>query len=293
MSQMLKSSGAMGIATIVSRILGMAREMCYANFMGTSVVAGAFTLAFTIPNLFRRLLGEGALTAAFIPIFKEKEITAGEKEMWLSANAVISGMLAASALIIVLVIAGLSVVLEFDTIGLSAETRLMLRLLRVMFPYLVLVCFSAIGVGILNARGRFFVPALGPTILNLILIASVFWLAPRMGERMEEKIFALAIGVLLAGMAQATYLLPALYREGYRFEWINPWRDETVRLVVQRMVPGMMGVAAFQLNVTFTGVYSYSVDETIVASFNYAVRLMELPQGLFGLVPVFVLVSGF
>ena len=294
---MLKSSGAMGIATIVSRILGMAREICYADFMGGGVVKSAFDLAFTIPNLFRRLLGEGALTAAFIPIFKDKEIHAGEREMWRSANAVISGMLAAATAIIVAVTAGLSLVLAWDAqargIGdetrfvggfFSPETRLMLRLLRVMFPYLVLVCFSAICVGILNARGRFFIPALGPTILNLILIASVFWLAPRMGPLLEEQIFALAIGVLVAGLAQATYLLPALYREGYRFEWINPWKDETVRLVVQRMVPGMMGVAAFQLNVAFTGLYSYgAVDETIIGSFNYAVRLMELPQGVFGI----------
>ena len=81
MSQMLKSSGAMGAATLASRVLGMVREMAYARFMGDGPVAGAFTLAFTIPNLFRRLLGEGALTAAFIPIFKEKEKNATEAEM--------------------------------------------------------------------------------------------------------------------------------------------------------------------------------------------------------------------
>ena len=295
---MLKSSGAMGIATIVSRILGMAREMCYAHFMGAGVVAGAFTIAFTIPNLFRRLLGEGALTAAFIPIFKEKEIAAGEKEMWRSANAVISGMLVAATAIIAVAILGISLILamaaptpggdgEAETLFaggfLNPERVLMLRLLRVMFPYLVLVCFSAICVGILNARGRFFLPALGPTILNLILIAAVFWLAPFMGKRLEEQIFALAIGVLVAGAAQAAYLVPVLYGEGYRFEWISPWGNETVRLVVQRMVPGMMGVAAFQLNVAFTQLYTGYIDASIVAAFNYAVRLMELPQGVFGI----------
>ena len=90
MSQMLKSSGAMAAATLTSRLLGMVREMVYARFMGDGWVAGAFQLAFTVPNLFRRLLGEGALTAAFIPIFKEKERTATQPEMWRSANAVIS-----------------------------------------------------------------------------------------------------------------------------------------------------------------------------------------------------------
>src|SRR5580704_861633 len=92
MSQMLKSSGAMAAATLFSRILGMVREIVYARFMGDGWVAGAFQFAFTIPNLFRRLLGEGALTAAFIPIFKEKEKIHGEAEMWRAANAVISGL---------------------------------------------------------------------------------------------------------------------------------------------------------------------------------------------------------
>src|SRR5438045_817844 len=110
MSQMLKSSGAMSLATLVSRLLGLVREQIYARFMGTTAVAGAFQMAFTIPNLFRRLLGEGALTAAFIPIFKEKEKTAGELEMWRSANAVISGLLVASAVIVGLVMLGVSLV---------------------------------------------------------------------------------------------------------------------------------------------------------------------------------------
>ena len=94
MSQMLKSSGALASATLTSRILGMVREIVYARFMGDGPVASAFKLAFQIPNLFRRLLGEGALSAAFIPIFKAKEKTEGEREMWRSANAVISAMVA-------------------------------------------------------------------------------------------------------------------------------------------------------------------------------------------------------
>src|SRR6267154_4749254 len=111
MSQMLKSSGAMAAATLTSRVLGMVREMVYAAFMGTTWVASAFVLAFQVPNLFRRLLGEGALTAAFIPIFKHKEIIAGEREMWRSANAVISGLVAAAAVVTVLAMAGISIVL--------------------------------------------------------------------------------------------------------------------------------------------------------------------------------------
>src|ERR1700690_4009283 len=142
MSQMLKSSGAMAAATLVSRLLGMVREVVYANFMGDSRVAGAFKLAFTIPNLFRRLLGEGALTAAFIPIFKEKEKTHGEIEMWRTANAVISGLVVASAVVIALVMLGVSIALQVHEF--SQPTGLMLRLLRVMFPYMLLVCLAAV-----------------------------------------------------------------------------------------------------------------------------------------------------
>src|SRR5262249_61422699 len=91
MSQMLKSSGAMAAATLTSRVLGMVREIVYASFMGNTWVASAFMLAFQVPNLFRRLLGEGALTAAFIPIFKQKEVQEGEAEMWRAAKGVICG----------------------------------------------------------------------------------------------------------------------------------------------------------------------------------------------------------
>src|SRR5580700_562434 len=111
MSQMLKSSGAMAAATLFSRVLGMLREIVYARFMGDGWVAGAFQFAFTIPNLFRRLLGEGALTAAFIPIFKEKEKTHGEIEMWRAANAVMSGLIVFTSAVVVLLIIGVSLAL--------------------------------------------------------------------------------------------------------------------------------------------------------------------------------------
>src|SRR5688572_3417612 len=99
MSQMLKSSGAMSAATMLSRILGLARDIFYTAFMGTTWVEDAFNLAFMVPNLFRRLLGEGALTAAFIPIFKEKEKLEGDTEMWRAANAVLSGLTTAASLV--------------------------------------------------------------------------------------------------------------------------------------------------------------------------------------------------
>jgi putative peptidoglycan lipid II flippase len=281
MSQMLKSSGAMAGATLTSRVLGVVREMVYANFMGNTWVASAFQLAFQIPNLFRRLLGEGALTAAFIPIFKQKEVSQGETEMWRSACAVLSGVAAAAALVSNLAMTGIALALAAGSF--RNETRLMLQLSWLMFPYMVLVCLAAVLIGMANSRGHFFVPALGAVVLNVVMIASVLLLAPRMGTKLEQQIFGLAIGVLVAGAIQAAFQLPSLQREGFHYHWVSPWRDPTVREVVRKMLPGSIGVAAFQINVLVTQCFSFWFDPTIVATFSYSVRLMEFPQGMFGI----------
>jgi putative peptidoglycan lipid II flippase len=281
MSQMLKSSGAMAAATLTSRLLGVVREMVYAAFMGNSWVAGAFQLAFQVPNLFRRLLGEGALTAAFIPIFKQKEVKEGEAEMWRSANAVISGLVTAAAAVTALAVFAISIALAKGHF--KEETELMLVLLRIMFPYMPLVCLAAVLIGMANARGHFFVPALGAALLNVVMIASVLLIAPRMGRTLETQIRGLAIGVVLAGLAQAFFQLPSLQREGYAYEWVSPWQHPTVREVVRKMLPGSIGVAAFQINVLIISFASFWFEPTIVATFNYSVRLMEFPQGLFGI----------
>src|SRR5437016_10600832 len=166
--------------------------------------------------------------------------------MWRAANAWIYGMVVALAAIVGLVIPGISVVMaarEFE-----ANTRLMLELLRIMFPYMLVICLTAVLMGMLNARGHFFIPAAGALVLNLVMIASVLFLAPRMGRTLDRQIFGLAIGVLIAGVAQAAFQLPTLRREGFRYRWVRPWRDETVRQVVLKMIPGALGVAAFQIN---------------------------------------------
>ncbi|MGH7943245.1 MAG: murein biosynthesis integral membrane protein MurJ [Limisphaerales bacterium] len=284
---MLKSSGAMAAATLTSRILGMFREIAYMAFMNVGWVNDAFQYAFTIPNLFRRLLGEGALTAAFIPIFKEKEKIHGEAEMWRAANAVISGLIVTAALLIAVVMLLISAALGIHQF--PDKTELMLRLLRVMFPYMLLVCAAAAMMGMLNARGHFFIPAMGAAMLNVVMIASVYWLAPRFGthlrpgQRLPAQIFALAYGVLAAGVAQAAFQVPTLWKDGFRYRWVSPWRNETVRLVVNRMIPGTIGLAAFQINVAFVQLIGFFVATGVVSSFNGAVRLMELPQGMFGI----------
>ncbi|MBN9689791.1 MAG: murein biosynthesis integral membrane protein MurJ [Verrucomicrobia bacterium] len=280
MSRLLKSTGAVGAATLISRVLGFVREAVYAGFMGVGPVADAFYYAYSIPNLFRRLLGEGALTAAFIPIFKEREKTAGEAVMWDSARAVFSALLLLCGAVVVVAMIGLTGVLAWIPLGGQAE--LIVRLMRLMFPYLLFVCMTAVFIGILNARGHFFMPALGASLLNVVMIAAVFLIAPGFGSHLDSQVFGLAVGVLLAGLVQAVFQYPALHREGFRFRWVNPIGNPTVKEVIQRMAPATLGVAAYQFNVVLTQTLAVNEAKNIVSAFNYAVRLMELPQGVVG-----------
>ncbi|HWD20645.1 MAG TPA: murein biosynthesis integral membrane protein MurJ [Verrucomicrobiae bacterium] len=281
MSKLLKSSGGIGAATMLSRILGLVREFFYASFMGISPEAAAFFYAFMAPNLFRRLLGEGALTAAFIPIFKAKEKNDGETAMWRAANAVLSALVVAAGGVAVVAMIGITIALACHIW--SQETRLMLQLMRLMFPYMTLACVAAVLIGICNARGHFFIPALGAALLNVVMIASVLLLAPRLGATLSTQVFGLAIGVIVAGIAQASFQLPTLHKEGFRFQWISPWGDPIVREVLIKMIPSSIGVAAFQINVLVTQSLAFGENGPIVAIFQYAVRLMELPQGVVGL----------
>jgi putative peptidoglycan lipid II flippase len=201
--------------------------------------------------------------------------------MWRAANAVISGLVSAAALITVVAAVVITIVLTFRDF--RPETELMLKLLRLMFPYMLLACLAAVLIGMANARGHFFVPALGAVVLNIIMIASVLLLAPLMGDTLAKQMFGLAIGVVIAGLAQALFQLPSLKREGYHYGWVSPWHDPTVREVVRKMLPASLGVAAFQINVLITQSFSFWFDKSIVSTFNYSVRLMELPQGMFGI----------
>ncbi len=239
--------------------------------------------------------------------------------MWRASNAVISGLVISACVIIAVVMAGISLalawggphavtnvpdalalvhpaaatdLLDYGTTGyFSGKTILILRLLRVMFPYMLLsFCLAAAFYGHAECAGPFFHPGhggnhaeRGDDCLRSLLLAPHFGLALPKPLRLPVQIFALAYGVLAAGVAQAAFQLPTLWREGFRFHWVSPWGDETVQRVVRQMIPGTIGVAAFQINVTMVQAIAFWIDPQINASFNYAVRLMELPQGMFGI----------
>lgn len=280
MSRMLKSSGSVGAATLISRFLGFLREAVYAGFMGIGPVADAFYYAYSLPNLFRRLLGEGALTAAFIPIFKEREKNQGDVAMWRAVNAVLCALVLLLGALVVVAMGTLLLIIRY--VPLQLRTELIARLMFVMFPYVGFVCLAAVFIGLLNARGHYFMPALGAAVLNVVMIAAVYLLAPRFGATLEAQVFGLAVGVVIAGLLQAAVQWPILHREGFRFRWVNPFRDPTVREVARKMAPATLGVAAYQLNVVVTQTLAVAEARNVLSAFNYAVRLMELPQGVVG-----------
>ena len=245
-------------------------------------MASAFILAFQVPNLFRRLLGEGALTAAFIPIFKQKEVNEGEAEMWRSANAVISGLVVAAGAVTVLAVLGISLALaagQFDD-----ETQLMLRLLRLMFPYMLLVCLAAVFIGMANARGHFFVPALGAVRSQRRDDRQRAVAGPAHGTHgWSSRSSAWPSGCWWPGWPRPSSNCPASRARATATNGFRPGVTPPCAKSSQKMLPGSIGVAAFQINVLVTQCFSFWFGKSIVSSFNYSVRLMELPQGMFGI----------
>ena len=279
-SSMVRSTGALGIATMTSRVLGLVREMVFASFMGQGLVASAFFYAFTIPNMFRRLLGEGALSAAFVPLFTERLHKQGKDAAWRAANSVASASAVALVVIAALVVGGLSLTLALA--DLNDAHRLILRLTAIMFPYMIFICLAGLAMGVLNSMRHFFVPAFSPVLMNIVLISSVFVICPQFGNTLHTQVMGLAVGVLLGGAVQLAYQLPQLWREGWRPRWSLNWHDETLWQVGKLLAPSVIGVLAYQVNVIVARTLGFFVGDYVPAALNNADRLMELPQGVFG-----------
>lgn len=276
-----RSAGVVGGATLISRVLGLIRDILTAGFFGTSAAISAFVVAFQIPNLFRKLLGEGALTAAFVPVFTEYQEKQGTEAGWrvasivFSLSAVVLGAVVAAGFLVIWGVTG--------TFDLSERFLLIFRLLRIMLPYLFFICLVGLSMGILNSIRHFAVPAISPVILNLVWIASLFFLCPRFGEDPSRRIFGLAIGVLLGGVIQFGVQLPVLRKKGFPFKFILDWRDPAVRKIVLLLGPGVMGFAVFQLNTAVDGFLAMVIGGGAPAALFYGNRLVQFPLGVFGL----------
>ncbi len=280
----LTASGRVSAAIFGSRLLGLAREVVFAGLFGTGAVADAFLTAFRIPNLFRDLLAEGALTAAFVPTFTSTLKNDGEEaaerlgDLMFGGMLVLTGAMVGAALIfaepIVALISGIE---DPDKLALTVQ------LTRVMMPLLCTVSLAAVWMGILNARRRFVVPALAPAMFNLVSLCAGAGVWAVDGDA-ELGVLVWAGGTLVAGFTQAAMQLVALWRLKQR-----PWprlrgfvQNPGVRRVFRLMAPAVVGVAAVQLNVIINTHFSGRLGDGPVSQLSYAFRLFFLPLGVFG-----------
>ena len=267
--------------TFLSRILGFVRDMVIARIFGAGMAADVFFVAFKIPNFLRRLFAEGAFAQAFVPVLSETKTKSNHD----SVRELISALSGQFALILALitligVIAAPIIITVFAPGFLSDQPKfdLAVELLRWTFPYLFFISLTALAGAILNAYGRFWVPAFTPVLLNLSLIGMAVWVAPEL----DEPVMALAWGVFLAGVVQLAFQLPFLWKYGLlprprlrKHEGV----DETKRL----MIPALFGVSVSQINLLLDTLLASFLVTGSVSWLYYSDRLMEFPLGLLGI----------
>ena len=289
MSRHFKNISLVAAATMVSRVLGLGRDMLVTAVFGIEAIASAFYTAFTLPNLFRRLLGEGALTAAFVPTLNEEIRRGGRGAAFDLLNKVASWLLLASGAVVAAGMAGLWLVGTRVVAPVSAglEPGTWTRWLAasdlgvVLFPYLVFVCLAAAFSAVLQTLNRFLEPALSPIWLNLAMIGLLAggafggWAVDQRGAMLW-----LCTGALLGGFLQMAVPAAALLREGWRPK-VDFGRSEPLRQIARLMGPTVFGSAVYLINMAVSRFIGLSLNDSAVAALNLATRLMELPIGVF------------
>jgi len=279
----VRSAGLISALTLVSRVLGLVREQAFAALLGAGLYADAFNIAFRIPNLLRDLFAEGALSAAFMPTYTRTLAEQGRE----GAHRLASRLLTLLAVILgALMIVGaflaspLVSALAGGFGSVPGKHDVTVQLTRVMLPFLPLVSFAAVAMGMLNAEQKYGPPALSPALFNVVTIAwaTGLWC---LGLPAEQVAFGWALGTVLGGAAQFLVQVPALRRGGWRFrmEWAPA--DPGIRQIGSLMGPATLGLAAVQVNI-FISSYFASHEPSAVSWLNYAFRLLYLPIGLFG-----------
>ncbi len=280
--RLLRSTFAVAAPTLLSRVFGFIRDVIQAFYLGTSRSGDAFTIAYVIPNLLRRLTGEGAMTAAFVPVFTEIKKEKPRQELWRFANLFFFDLTLIMALLTVLGIVFSPVLVKaiaFGFKGIEGKWELTTLLTRFMFPYIFLISLAALAMAILNSFHKFFVPALTPVLFNLsiIIVALLF------ARKAEEPAYVFAGGVVLGGVFQLAFQLPFLWRKGMRFRFGLSFTHPAVRKVGKLMIPGIFGVGISQINFALSRMIASFLEEGSVASLYFASRVQELTLGLFSI----------
>ena len=278
-------AGVTGVATLISRALGLVRDQVLAALFGAGNDMDAFVVAFRIPNLVRDLFAEGAMSAAFVPTFTRELTQRGKRDAWRLGNNVLNALLVATGVFVVAGIAFARPLVDLyagDFASVPGKLELTVRLTRVMLPFLTMVAVAAAAMGMLNSLHHYFVPALSPAMFNVATIVGVFLLVPLMPRLGLPPIMAVAFAALAGGIGQIAIQWPALRREGFRYERLFDPRDPGLRRVLILMGPGTIGLAATQVNIFVNTLLATSQGTGAASWLAYAFRLMYLPIGLFG-----------
>lgn len=276
-TSLLRSTVTVSLITLLSRIAGMVREMVGAWALGTSFYADAFALAFSLPNLFRRLTAEGAMSNAFIPVFCEVDKREGRQRALDFAR---SFFWALTLLLVVLTALFLwqadFLVSRFFAAGFTGEPLAVTVLLtRVMFGYIILISLAAVAQGVLNSLGVFWISAITPVWLNLAIISVALGLA----GFFENPALPFALGVMVGGLAQLLFQMPILYKKGLRL-FQSPWYDPKIKEVFSLIVPTIFGVGIYQINILISNLIATTLGEGSLSALTFSNRLLELVLGV-------------
>jgi len=280
-----RSAGAVSIAVMCSRVLGLIREQVFAGLFGAGFAIDAFVVAFRIPNLLRDLFAEGALSAAFVTVFTDYSTNRGAEATWrLAGNVLVFFTVLISLLTLTGIYWAEPIVnlLAPDFALVPGKTELTVQLTRIMMPFLLCVSLAAVVMGILNTKGKFFVPAMSSTFFNLGSIVgglSLAWLFPRFGH---PAIAGMAWGTLIGGALQLLMQVPTLRRVGFQLRLHLHPLDPGLRRILLLMLPATIGLSATQINIFVNTNFAASCVEGSVSWLNYAFRLVQLPIGVFG-----------
>ena len=272
-----RAAGVVGGLTFVSRILGFVRDMFIASYLGAGFFSDAFFVAFRIPNLFRRLFGEGALTVAFVPIFTELLTTRGKEAARLFMRSAFTWL---ALVLLILVVLGevfaeplvwlFAAGFAEDKIALATE------LLRIVFPYIFFISLVALSMGVLNSVRHFAVPAFSPVLLNLSMVVGLLASA----YLPWHPVYCLAVGVLLGGVTQLTIQFLPLAKQGFSYSFHFAKAVPEVKHMGVMMIPSVFGAAAYQINLLINTQLASRLSEGSVSWLYYSDRLIEFPLGV-------------
>jgi len=279
-SRILKNAQTVTIFTLISRILGAARDLVIANVFGAGWVTDAFVQAFTIPNVLRRLTAEGAMTLAFIPIYTEIREQKNREEAKKFAAKTLGLVLA-----VTIILTGLGIIFSPQLVyiisaGFASNPEkydLTVFLTRIMFPYLILVSLVSWSTGVLNAERRFAISASSPILLNIGIIVSALGISPLL----EEPVIGIGIGVLLGGIVQIIYQIPSLRKVGQFFSPVNFFNDSNINTLLKLLGPSLLGLAVYQINIIVLRNLASFMPNGQVTHYYNASRLSEFTLGIF------------